>query len=495
MSRSCEKVRSRLEVLEIDGLTDTSKVDNDAFRIMAVSVNAAICSAQFGMSVLQTLFMFYYVKVFLNVFKINEVWFAIAQILFMIWNSINDPLFGYVQDISSNWMKNRRKVILYLGPFLVLSFYLLWFPWSSKDSSSYICGIHFITALFFYDAFYSFINVAWSALFAEYTYETHSRVTAIKYSQVAVLLASFVLPVAERLSKGLSDFSSFQWLCILIGIIAVCCFCITGTLSEKKKSLRKDKDQLLTELSEEDNISASKILKTTKEVFSQKNFYILVITHFIHSCRSMSHLNFATISTDLLIASDVISKGTWKMSLLYAVCAIVPQILVICSGNFFIKQGLYRTLLGSFFSSVAVAVFFWLTAFENSYMVIAFFFIDSIMVHSIAPLFQILLAEFVDDDYRRFRRGKPISSIIFSLDALIVKSSQSIAPIIVVHILNAHEYAAYQQNNEKPKELISCMFNLLCCTPLLLGTLQLLVFRNWSLRGKRSMEPLRDCKV
>lgn len=64
---------------------------------MGVSVNSALFCGQFGMSLMQTFFMFYYVKVFLNVYKIDQFWFGIAQILFAIWNAINDPLFGYAQ--------------------------------------------------------------------------------------------------------------------------------------------------------------------------------------------------------------------------------------------------------------------------------------------------------------------------------------------------------------------------------------------------------------
>ncbi|VDN41818.1 unnamed protein product [Gongylonema pulchrum] len=64
-----------------------------------VSVNVALCSGQFAMSVLQTFFMFYYVKVYLNIFKIDEFWFAITQGLFIVWNALNDPIFGYAQVI------------------------------------------------------------------------------------------------------------------------------------------------------------------------------------------------------------------------------------------------------------------------------------------------------------------------------------------------------------------------------------------------------------
>ena len=60
----------------------------------------AVCITQFGATLAQTTFMFYYVKVFLNRFHISEGWFQLAQVLFMIWNALNDPLFGYFQAIA-----------------------------------------------------------------------------------------------------------------------------------------------------------------------------------------------------------------------------------------------------------------------------------------------------------------------------------------------------------------------------------------------------------
>lgn len=41
--------------------------------------------------------MFYYVKVYINQFHVDTKWFNVAQTLFMFWNTINDPLFGYLQ--------------------------------------------------------------------------------------------------------------------------------------------------------------------------------------------------------------------------------------------------------------------------------------------------------------------------------------------------------------------------------------------------------------
>lgn len=72
---------------------------------MDVTVNGALFCGQLALSLMQTFFMFYYVKVFLNIYKIDQFWFGVGQIFFAVWNAINDPLLGYAQ------VSNR----LYLG--------------------------------------------------------------------------------------------------------------------------------------------------------------------------------------------------------------------------------------------------------------------------------------------------------------------------------------------------------------------------------------------
>lgn len=145
----------------------------------------AIFLGNFGLGLLHTAFNFYYVKVilyplqfhrfiflqvFLNIFQVNEYWFNLAQLLFLIWNAINDPLFGYLQvgiyselffnlnsqDVGGTWMQSRARIFTYFGPFFVISFLITWFPWGNKDSPPYVEGLHLIVSLFFYDAFFRF---------------------------------------------------------------------------------------------------------------------------------------------------------------------------------------------------------------------------------------------------------------------------------------------------------------------------------------------------
>jgi len=57
----------------------------------------AYISTTFGFVLMHNIFSFYYVKIFLNYYHVSASWFQFSQIIFMTWNTINDPLFGYFQ--------------------------------------------------------------------------------------------------------------------------------------------------------------------------------------------------------------------------------------------------------------------------------------------------------------------------------------------------------------------------------------------------------------
>ncbi|KAM9197953.1 transmembrane protein 180 isoform 2-T2 [Dugong dugon] len=49
-------------------------------------------------SVLHNVFLLYYVDTFVSVYKINKAAFWVGETVFLLWNSFNDPLFGWLSD-------------------------------------------------------------------------------------------------------------------------------------------------------------------------------------------------------------------------------------------------------------------------------------------------------------------------------------------------------------------------------------------------------------
>ncbi|KAJ1349101.1 hypothetical protein KIN20_004550 [Parelaphostrongylus tenuis] len=357
----------------------------------------SIACGQFALSLMQAMFMFYYVKVYLVVFHVPQLWFNVAQSLFMLWNAINDPLFGYMQDKPGSWLNSRTRVIRTFAPYLAVSFVLMWIP--------------------------CMIGVAWSALFADSTKDPTLRVSAVKYSQISILLSINIIVITEKLSHSLENFWTFQLIATFVAIIALVCFIIAGSL---KPTLPILYDEVSDKESFAKRKEAGSMMVSMREILFERDFLAIVVTNFVHTARSITHMNFASTATDLLIPQTIIPKGSLRLSLFYGVLTVGPQILLIASKDVVVKYGAYRILMTSYALSVLSGLLFLVSS--NPYCVMLFMLIDCITVHSTAPLFNIVISDFIDDDAKRHFRRAPLSSIVFSMNALIVKPAQSIAP-------------------------------------------------------------------
>uniref|UniRef100_A0A2I2Y2C5 Major facilitator superfamily domain containing 13A n=1 Tax=Gorilla gorilla gorilla TaxID=9595 RepID=A0A2I2Y2C5_GORGO len=49
-------------------------------------------------TILHNVFLLYYVDTFVSVYKINKIAFWVGETVFLLWNSFNDPLFGWLSD-------------------------------------------------------------------------------------------------------------------------------------------------------------------------------------------------------------------------------------------------------------------------------------------------------------------------------------------------------------------------------------------------------------
>lgn len=102
-------------------------------------------------------------------------------------------------------------------------------------------------------------------------------------------------------------------------------------------------------------------------------------------------------------------KGSWRLSAFFAVCTLLPQVLVISNERLLVRMGAYRTLVFSLqLSMIASPILYVLSA--SPYSIILFMVLDSVLAHSTSPLFNILFSEFIEDDtVRNSRRYAALS--------------------------------------------------------------------------------------
>jgi len=134
-------------------------------------------------------FSFYFTAV-----RLPVLYIMFAYILWTIWNSINDPLIGYLSD-RTNTRWGRRKPYILLGtiPIIVIEI-ILWLP---PTSSHFITFIYLLIMLMCYDTFYTMVALPYDSLFPElYTsVEERAEVNTIKQVLATIgMLCAFLVP-------------------------------------------------------------------------------------------------------------------------------------------------------------------------------------------------------------------------------------------------------------------------------------------------------------
>jgi len=295
-------------------------------RVHAKSV--AYAATSLGSSLINPVFTFYYVKVYLNRFHVSEPWFQLAQVIFMIWNAVNDPLFGCLQDNARScvMLRSRRYSILYGAPLFVAAFILPWFPWADYGSSapSWLAGIQLTVALCFYDAMFTFVLLAQCALLAELSTTQSDRVRMVQYSQAASLIGSVSVLVCETMSSGLEHYTSFQLTCVGLGVAAGLCFVYTGLNADTQfDHLAKLPNGIPREKAVTAVDAMWTALSQTRQIFAQPSFISFVLMNFCQIYHTTFLANFANIIGDQLLGSGLSQAAK---SGLYGTLFVIPQV-------------------------------------------------------------------------------------------------------------------------------------------------------------------------
>jgi len=139
-------------------------------------------------SILHNLFLLYHVDMFVSVYKIDKLSFWVGETIFLVWNSCNDPLFGWISDRqylstavpcgdSLAVVSRRLHALKINGPLFAVSFITFWFAWTFPS-------LQFAVCLCLYDGFLTMIDLHHSALLADLAVHASARASLKMYCSV-----------------------------------------------------------------------------------------------------------------------------------------------------------------------------------------------------------------------------------------------------------------------------------------------------------------------
>jgi len=397
-------------------------------------------------SLLNNVFLLFYVSTFISAFEIDGTSFYVGETIFLLWNSINDPLFGWLSD--SNVLQNensngknvsqtedaasvvlkRIRVLSRFGPLYALSFLLFWFP-------IFPLGLQFSVALCLYDSFLTLVDLHHQALLADLAIEASDRVKLNSYCSVFSAVGSVSVFISFSLWDK-HDLRPFQVFCLLLALLVSAGFYVCCKSMEKfyfTKAIKKHDDPA-SSASKDNSVDTSikAMKKYTFQVYRHKNFLIFSAMNLLQVFHCHFNSNFFPLFIKNLLGHKLGQKGG---AVLLALSFLVPHVnnlyfLQLCKryGVYFIIKCLFLVKMVLAFCMLYLGLSYW-------YLLCLFIMSNRIFTEGTCKLLNLVISDLVDEDYVKFKRSSPVSALVFGTAAFLSKPGQTLAPLLGSYLL------------------------------------------------------------
>ena len=175
----------------------------------------------FFISILHNVFLLYHVETFVSIYKIDKFSFWIGEVIFLVWNSCNDPLFGWISDKqylfqtteNHHVVLKRLTALTWNGPFLALAFSAIWISWTYP-------AIQFVICLCVYDGFLTMVDLHHSALLADLAVSQDARTRLNFYCSLFSAFGSLSVFLSYLLWNK-DNLITFQMFCMGLAAVSV----------------------------------------------------------------------------------------------------------------------------------------------------------------------------------------------------------------------------------------------------------------------------------
>ncbi|MHA1340732.1 MAG: MFS transporter [Promethearchaeota archaeon] len=402
---------------------------------------------------------------------------GLAWLLFMIWNTINDPIFGYITDNTRTKIGRRIPYIRYGAIFYGLSFLLCWVPFANSQWGLFW---NFFLVLFLFDTMYSIIGTCFYCLPNEMT-----TIPAERTKLGIINTANFIIAIAIQMSvplvllvQGTSGVSPlfFPVMTLLAAICAITLFISSFFLKENEFAQKQEHEPFL---------------KGILEVLKNKPFLILELGGFSLTLVSttVSTGVFYYLDDVLEININAIATGEQQLrgDLAFSMIVLLVGLIIGVIISFFSvkKLGLKKVTILSFsLAAVGLVIFLFtgMQTIENAYPASIGFFI---IAFGAAGAFIILPAVTGDViDYDELITGKRREGVYAGFNAIVTKPAISIANWAFLTLIKAFGYVENPPSGHQSMQAKFGIIFAFTIVPIIFTALTALIMKWYPLDGE-----------
>lgn len=469
------------------------------------------------LAAIHNLFLIYHVEAYVYSFKINQSFFWFGEIIFLLWNSINDPLFGYLLDknVLIGHLQSKHEIIFtkirkiqYFGPCLAASFYLFWCP-------ELIFGVemNFLIGLCLYDSFMTLLDLSISSLLSDLSTDNNKRTKLSKARSVGNIIASFFVFISYYLwDKDQMD--NFKFFCGVVALLSGLGFILTSRYMitclntlPKSDSLtdhrnHQDHESLLrkpTQSAYEKSIpteprsSMPKALKYLIQLCKGKNFAIFIAVSLLQVFHCHFNSNFMPLFLEVLLQNQF---PDYFCPLVMGISFLLPHLNNFYFLNLCSRKGTYFVIKLLLLIKLSIACLVYMADYQMIWLIAIFIASNRIFTEGICKLCDLIISDLIDEDFIENERESTASSFVFGTAALLTKPGQTFAPLVGTFLLtklanhNFKEVSDFATDKTVPSldelsTLKEPYLFVLTSVPIFCASIQLLLWQKFDLRGSK----------
>jgi len=341
---------------------------------------------------------------------------GLAWLIFIVWNAINDPLFGFLEDRTKSKKYGRRIPYLRFGaPVYSILFMFCWFPLVDINNDVALF-FNFLIILYAFDTIYTIIGLITYSLPAEMAISSKARAGIMIFSSIfsgTGLLITFLLPTLLLTGESSPPVDVFLTAMVIIGIACGIILFISSYFLKENK---------YTQLEQPLGYWTGLI-----ETFKNKSFLIFEASNF---CFTIAQY-ILTTSVFYYIGFVLMIEGVLSMLPLLIFFVVIFAFTVV-----------YNKILGKY----ELKKVYFLILLMTGLSFILFFFIGWDFISAILGMVllgigfsgyfmtgQLMMADVIDYDEIRTKKRRETS--YSGVNALLTKPAVSIAPWLFLTII------------------------------------------------------------
>lgn len=399
----------------------------------------------------------YLIDFYVNIFKLKLEFFIIANIIYLIWNTLNDVVFGYYSDKGTHKLGRRLPYIRYGAPFFALSFIYFWFPLPGTfpgdiNQGQWMKFFQLVSAFLFFDTALTIVILSFIALPPEMSESTEER-TKISFIRTIFNLsgALTVLIVPTILSIGIEFFRSFI---IILAILSIVAYVMVSYIVKERTQLH-DKEE------DEEKLS---ILQEFTTVFKNKAFISFIIFNFCNIYVQTMLMGFAPLIVDIFIREGIQVNATIILVMLYLGNLVSVPLFTILSNKIESRTMILWTSIACF---VSVSFLFIIDLIFSVVIVYWGILIFDGLIIGLGLFYYPYMSDAVDVDELKTNQRR--EGMFFGMNALLTKPAENLPAIIGGVILLVCSYVQGGEAFDQPESAIFGLKMMVAVIPIILS--------------------------